>query len=512
MPPNILANAIGRVFLVGSGPGDPGLLTLRAAHTLRNAEVLLYDALASDATIAFAPPDCERIFVGKRGGEHAMPQPEIEALMIRQARAGKRVVRLKGGDPFIFGRGGEEAQVLHAAGIPFEIVPGISSALAGPAYAGIPVTHREHNTAVTIATGHEDPTKLVSTLNWEKLADPHCTLVFVMAMSNLDAICSRLIAEGLDAATPAAVIQDATRPTQRSIVGTLATLANEAASSGLAAPAIIVVGSVVGTRADVRWFDNQPLFGKRVLITRPTHQGEDFSLALAALGADAIVAPTIRTDPPNDTSAVDRALNELATYAWVVFTSQNGVDAFFEQLKARGRDARALGSVHVACVGTKTAERLKTYGISADFVPKDFIGEALADGLIDATSAEDRILIFCAQDARDVLPQRLAEAARVPEVVAAYKTSLLREDGFAAKLARADIVTFASASAVHGFVHQLGAAAHARAASAGKVVACIGPVTAGTARELGLRVDVVADTFTTHGLLAALEAHITPNA
>ena len=270
----------GKVFLVGAGPGDPGLLTLRAAHALANAEVLLYDALASDPTAAMVPAQCERIFVGKRGGNHALPQAEIEALIVRKAREGKRVVRLKGGDPFVFGRGAEEAQVLRAAGIPFEIIPGISSAIAAPAYAGIPVTHRDHNTAFTVATGHEDPTKPGSTLDWAKLADPHRTLVLLMAMGNLEAIARKLIGHGLSPATPAAVIQDGTRPTQRSVVGTLATIADDARRKGLHAPAIVVIGGVVSVREQVAWFDTGALFGKRVLVTRPAHQAEHFAQAL----------------------------------------------------------------------------------------------------------------------------------------------------------------------------------------------------------------------------------------
>ena len=257
-----------KVFLVGAGPGDPGLLTIRAAEVLKTADVLLYDALAADAIVALAPESCERIYAGKRGGDRAMPQNEIEALTIRKAREGKRVVRLKGGDPFLFGRGGEEAQALHAAGIEFEIVPGISSALAAPAYAGIPVTHRDHNTVLTIVSGHEDPTKERSAIDWSRLADPHQTLVFLMAMGNLRDIAAQLIAHGLPATQPAAVIQDGTRPSQRTATGTLASIADDAKHAGLQAPAVVVVGSVVGLRPEVSWFEKFPLFGKRVLVTR----------------------------------------------------------------------------------------------------------------------------------------------------------------------------------------------------------------------------------------------------
>src|SRR5579871_2392662 len=283
----------GKVYLVGAGPGDPGLLTLRAAEVLRTADVLLYDALASDAVVAFAPPDCERIFVGKRGGEHAIAQIEIEALLIAKARERGRVVRLKGGDPFVFGRGGEEAQALRNAGIAFEIVPGISSALAVPAYAGIPVTHRDHAASFTVFTGREDPAKPASTLDWAKLADPHRTLVALMATANLREIARRLIDGGLRPETPVAVIQDGTRPSQRTACGTLETIADDVARAKIGSPAIVIVGGVVRLRDRLRWFDTGPLFGKRVAITRAGAQSESFARALLQRGAVPIVAPAI---------------------------------------------------------------------------------------------------------------------------------------------------------------------------------------------------------------------------
>ncbi len=498
----------GRVVLVGAGPGDPGLLTLRAAQALGDADVLLYDALASDPIVALVPATCERIYVGKRGGTHEMPQDEIEALMIARARAGKRVVRLKGGDPFVFGRGGEEAQTLHDAGIPFEIVPGISSAIAAPAYAGIPVTHREINPAFTVATGHEDPTKPQSTLDWSKLADPHRTLVLLMAMGNLAQIGARLIECGLSAQTPVAVIQDGTRPTQRTVTGTLSTIAEDVRREGLHAPAIVVVGQVVALREKLRWFDRMPLFGKRVLITRPAHQAQEFARALYARGVEPILASTIAIVPPDDVAAAHRAIDDLAGYRWVVFTSQNGVDAFFDRLAALDSDARYIGATRVAAIGTKTAERLRAFGVRADLVPAAFVSEEIARALLAASHSGDRVLIFRAQEARDVLPQMLEDAGRVPHVVAAYKTIVDVDPELAQKAARADVFTFTSASTVRGFVELLGGTEAARGAARGKLIACIGPITAQAADELGLHVDVVADVFTTDGLLDALEAHL----
>ena len=503
-----MSNQVGKVYLVGAGPGDPGLLTLRAADALRHADVLLYDALASDPTIAMVPATCERIFVGKRGGNHALPQDDIEALIVRKAREGKRVVRLKGGDPFVFGRGAEEAQELRAAGIPFEIVPGISSSIAAPAYAGIPVTHRDYNTAFTVATGHEDPTKDESTLDWAKLADPHRTLVLLMAMGNLEAIATRLIENGLAARTPAAVIQDGTRPTQRTVVGTLATIAHDARREGLHAPAIVVVGEVVGVREQIAWFDAGPLFGKRVLVTRPLHQGEEFAQALYSRGIEPILAPAIEIGPPDDIHAAHRLVDEIATFAWLVFTSQNGVDAFFERVRSLGADARYLGKVKIAAIGSKTAERLARYGVHADLLPAAFIGEEIARGLIEATREGERIAIFRAQDARDVLPQMLREAGRETVVVAAYKTRFAHDEHFASSVERADILTFTSASTVRAFATLLGGTDAARDAARDKIVACIGPIAADAAREIGLHPDVVADVSTTHGLLDALERYV----
>lgn len=499
----------GTVFLIGAGPGDPGLLTLRAAAALQRADVLLYDALASDAIVAMAPPSCERIFVGKRGGNHAMPQDEIEALMLRKAGDGKTVVRLKGGDPFVFGRGGEEAQTLHEAGIPFEIVPGITSAIAAPAYAGIPVTHRDFNTAFTVLTGHEDPTKPSSTIDWAKLADPHRTLVLLMAMGNLESISQRLIEHGLSTDTAVAVIQDGTRPSQRTVVGTLATIADVARTSGLEAPAIVIVGEVVTLRDELRWFDRTPLFGKRILVTRPAHQADQFARALYARGVEPILASTIAIVPPDDVHASHRAIDELSQYSWIVFTSQNGVDAFFDRLGSLDADARYIGKTKVAAIGAKTAERLREHGIRADLVPAAYISEEVGRSLIEATGEGERILIYRAQEARDVLPEMLEDAGRVPTVVAAYKTIFDIDPEFAEKVERADILTFTSASTARGFVELVGGGEKAVAAARGKLVACIGPITAEAAEAAGLHVDVVADVYTTEGLLDALEAHLT---
>ncbi len=498
------------MFLVGAGPGDPGLLTLRAAEVLESAEVLLYDALAGDAIVALAPPACERIYVGKRAGEHAMPQDEIERLTIAKAQGGRRVVRLKGGDPFIFGRGGEEAQALVASGVPFEIVPGVSSSYAAPAYAGIPLTHREYAASFTVATGHEDPGKAVSSLDWAKLADPARTLVLLMATANLREITRELIAHGLAPQTPVAVVQDGTRPSQRTVLGRLDSIADDVAAAEIGAPAVVVIGGVAALRRQLRWFDSGALFGKRVLITRAGEQSGEFARALLARGAQPVLAPVIAIAPVDDTSAAERAFQDLSSYAWLIFTSQNGVDAFFTRLAARQGDARSIGRVKVAAIGERTGARLRTYGVIADLVPAEFISEEIAREVIARSTAGDRILLYRAQEARDVLPQMLQDAGLDVTIVAAYTTLIPPDEDFASKVSEADVLTFTSASTVRGFVTLLGDIAVSQAAS-GKCVACIGPITANAAAQAGLNVDVVAPVHTTAGLLDALEIYYATN-
>src|ERR1700691_1002678 len=333
----------GKVFLVGAGPGDPGLLTIKGKRAIEGADVLVYDYLAAEPIVALAPPDCERIYVGKKAKQHTMEQGDINALLVRLAREGKNVVRLKGGDPFVFGRGGEEAQELHAAGVAFEIVPGVTSGIAAPAYAGIPVTHRDHNTAVTFVTGHEDADKALSTLDWSKLANPGQTLVLYMAMGNLPSIVAELTRHGLSPTTPIAIVREGTKPAQQTLVATLATVVDELARERIAPPAIAIIGDVVRLRDELRWFDRLPLFGKRVLVTRMASGSLEFAARLWEAGAEPILAPLIRIVQPEDTAPIVRAVADAQSYAWIVFSSRNGVDAFWTELQARGRDARAIG-------------------------------------------------------------------------------------------------------------------------------------------------------------------------
>jgi uroporphyrinogen III methyltransferase/synthase len=497
--------AVGKVWLVGAGPGDPGLLTLKGARALAQCDVLVYDYLASNAIVGLAPPDCEKIYVGKKAGAHTLTQDEITQLIVDLGLAGRNVVRLKGGDVFVFARGGEEAQALHAAGVPFEIVPGITSAIAAPAYAGIPITHRDHNTSFSISTGHENPLKGYTSLDYAKLANPSQTIVFLMAMGNLAGIVGELRKHGLPGDKPVAIVREGTKPTQETLVATLDTIVAEVERTKFAAPAIVVIGDVVNEREDIRWFDTGPLFGKRVLVTRPAVQADDFSARLWELGAEPIVAPTIAIGPPDDSAPAYAAIDDVRSYAWVIFTSRNGVDAFFDRLSERGRDARAFADTKVAAIGPKTAEALAAHGLRVDFMPSTFVNEAVADGMLERTASGDRVLLFRAQEARDVVPDALRAAGRVVDDVAGYKTHTIVDPDLAHKAAQADILTFTSSSTVAGFLANV---PDAVALSADKTVACIGPITAATAREAGLRVDVVADAFTVDGLVRALSSAI----
>ncbi len=494
-------NRPGKVWLVGAGPGDPGLLTLKAARALAGCDVLVYDYLASPAIVSMAPASCEKIYVGKKADKHTMPQDEITALIVRLGLEGKKVVRLKGGDVFVFARGGEEATELYEAGVPFEIVPGITSAIAAPAYAGIPVTHRDHNTSFTIATGHEDPTKGYSSLDFAKLANPSQTLVFLMAMGSLAGITAKLREHGVPGDMPVAIVREGTKPTQETLVATLDTIVAEVARTQFKAPAIVVVGNVVRERESIRWFDRNPLFGKRVLITRAVEQSRDLVDRLYEAGAQPVVAPAIAIGPPDDLAAARAAVARFKTYAWIAFTSQNGVAAAFSLLAERGLDARAFGDAKIAAVGRKTAEALARHGIVADFVPERFVADDLAEGLVDRLHSGDRTLLFGAQEMRDTVSATLERAGHALDVVAAYKTSTVVDPNLEAAARESDVWVFASASAVDGFLANVPRAAEL---AAGKTVACIGPVTAAAMRERGVRVDVVPEEFTADGLIDAL--------
>lgn len=504
----------GMVYLVGAGPGDYRLITLKGIECLKRAEVVVYDRLADERILAWAPADAERIYVGKASSHHTMRQEDISALLAAKAQEGKTVVRLKGGDPFVFGRGGEEGLLLEEKGIPFEIVPGVTSAISVPAYAGIPVTHRAVATSFAVVTGHEDPTKGRSNMRWDKLATGVDTLVFLMGVANLPRITQKLIENGRSADTPAAVIRWGTKPEQRVLVTTVGRAAEDVERAGLKPPAIFLVGDVVKLRDRLQWFDRlsqRPLFGRRVLVTRARSQASRLTAALEELGTEVREVPAIRIAPPADGYAViDAAIGTLMDYQWLVFTSANGVSAFFARLAAAGKDARALGYAQVAAIGTATAAKLREYGIRADVVPEEFRAEGVVAALKGKLPPHARVLLPRAEQAREVLPDGLRALGATVDVAPVYRTEAAAADGeaLAAELAAGayDYVTFTSSSTARNLVGILGGSAplaHTRAA-------CIGPVTAETARELGIEPALVAEEYTIAGLTRAIAADAAP--
>jgi len=484
----------GRVHLVGAGPGDPGLMTARALALIARADAILYDRLIPADALVGARADAELVYVGKEGGGPSMPQAEIERLLIAHARAGRTVVRLKGGDPFVFGRGGEEALALRAAGISFEVVPGVTAGVAAPAYAGIPVTHREHASAVALVTGHEDPSKPESALDWSALATFPGTLVLYMGVARLGAIAAALIANGRDPDEPAAVIERGTLPGQRTVVAPLAQLAARVAEAGLGAPAITLVGPVAGLREELRWFEDRPLAGRRVAVTRARAQASELAARLRELGAEVLETPAIRI------VGLPGEVPDLSRYDLVCLTSPNGVRFLFDRLRAAGRDARALAGATVAAIGPGTARALADHGIAADVVPEQFVAEALVAALVDTPVT--RAMIARAQDARDVLPDALRARGAEVDVLALYETiAEPLDDAARGAAASADYVTFTSSSTVRFFLTALGGPDGL--APAARIVS-IGPVTSTTLREHGLEPHIEATRHDIDGLVAAL--------
>jgi uroporphyrinogen III methyltransferase / synthase len=477
------------VYLVGAGPGDPGLITVRGAQVLGGADVVVYDRLSVSSLLDLAPAGAERISVGKSPGHASMEQDDINALLVERGRAGQRVVRLKGGDPFVFARGGEEAAALAAAGVPFEVVPGITSAVAVPAYAGVPVTHRGLSTSFTVVTGHEDPWAATDT-DWEAVARVGGTIIVLMGVATRGAIAQRLMKGGLAPSTPVAAITWGTRAEQHTVRTTLADLRDAKVES----PATIVVGAVAAL--ELGWFERRPLFGRTVAVTRTAAQAGELSSRLRALGADVVEAPAIViTDPADGGAAVRDAVARVASYEWVVFTSANAVSRFVPLL----RDSRSLGAASVAAIGPGTADALRAHHIEPDLVPERFVAEALLDAFPPPPTTGARVLLPRAAVAREVLPEGLRAAGWSVDVVEAYRTQQATvPDHVRARVAGADAITFTSSSTVTGWL-----------AAAGRdalppVVACIGPITAATAREQGIDVVVEASVHTIDGLVDAL--------
>jgi uroporphyrinogen III methyltransferase / synthase len=496
------------IYLVGSGPGDPGLFTIKGVECMREADVVVYDRLAPETLLAYTRPEAERVYVGKRPGDPSMPQEEINALLVKFGRAGKTVVRLKGGDPYVFGRGGEEAYALVEAGLSFEVVPGITSGIAAPAYAGIPVTHRGVSTSVAFVTGHEDPTKGESDVDWAKLAEGAETLVLYMGVGRLAEISAGLISGGRDPRTPVACVRWGTRPEQDTVTGTLADIAERVEEANLKPPAITVVGDVVSLRAEgLDWYERRPLFGRRVVVTRARAQAGELSRELEALGAEVYEFPTIEIKPPEDFGPLDEAIWDLDSFDWVVFTSVNGIEAFAERLGYRGLDLRAVPRrAKVAAIGPATAKKVREVGLRVDVTPGEYKAEALVEALSVESLADKRVLIPRAKVAREVLPEKLREAGAEVVVPPAYEAvpsgeGKERLEGLLDN-GEVDCVTFTASSTVENFVWAFGGDAE-RLLSETRV-ACIGPITARTARGHGLRVDAEADEYTIHGLVSAV--------
>ena len=496
----------GKVYIVGAGPGDPGLITLRGIQCIAEADVVVYDYLANEEFLSRAGKDARMIYVGKKGGDHTLPQGEINQVLVDEARKGNVVARLKGGDPFIFGRGGEEVEVLREAGIAFEVIPGVTSAIAVPAFAGIPLTHRGYTSTVAFVTGHEDPTKEKSDIDWAKLSGIG-TLVFLMGVKNLASIARNLVAGGKSPETPSALIRWGTTPDQETLTGTLADIAAKAKKRGFSPPSILVVGEVVSLRTRLGWFETKPLFGRGVVITRPEEQAAEFARLLSAEGARVILFPTIRIVPPASWEDVDRALGNLESYQWIIFTSANGVKHFFRRLRETGRDVRDLKGIRICTIGPATAAAVEGMGIRVDIVPGEYISEGIVKAFRDVDLEGKRVLLPRAQEARDVIPEGLSKLGASVDAVTVYRTvrSGSRKEELRTLLdaGKVDVITFTSPSTVNNFREIMGGAALPETVR----VACIGPVTAAAAKKNGFAVDIFQEEFTIPGMVESLVDH-----
>ncbi|GAB4249407.1 MAG: uroporphyrinogen-III C-methyltransferase [Thermoleophilia bacterium] len=496
-----------RVFLVGAGPGDPELISLKGVRCLRKADVVLYDRLVDPSLLSYAPEGAELVYVGKRSAQHTVPQDGINRLIVDYALAGKTVVRLKGGDPFIFGRGGEEALALREAGLDYEVVPGVSAGYGVPAYAGIPVTHRGLTSHVTFVTGHEDPTKEEAHIDWDKLASDVGTLVIFMGVKNLPKVVEKLKERGRPGDTPIALIRYGTLPAQRTVTGTLDDIVQKVAAAKLRPPAITVVGDVVALRARLRWFEDRPLFGTKVVVTRPRAQAGPQIQALRDLGADVVAFPTIRTEPVASSPEIAAMLTRLADYRLVIFTSVNGVECFFDRLAETGADARRLHAATVVAVGPKTAAACRRRGVNPDLVPKDYVAEGVLAALAGFPLSGAAVLLPRARAARELLAEALTTAGAEVDDVPLYDTVLEEHDPErVAAVLDADYVTFTSSSSAENFAALLRRAGHGERLAQVRAVS-IGPATTQTVRAEGMNLVLQAQEFTVEGLVAALAAH-----
>ena len=509
------------VYLVGAGPGDPGLITIRGKELLERAEVLIYDYLASKKLLKYVPRDAEFIYAGKRGGvKHTHTQEEINQMLIDRALSGRRVVRLKGGDPFIFGRGGEEIEELAEAGIPFEIVPGVTSATAAATYAGIPITHRQYTSTVAFVTGHEDPSKKDSNIAWDKLATGVGTIVVYMGIKNLKSITEKVIKYGRDPHTPVAVVRWASTSEQRTVVGNLENIAEIVKKNNIKPPSLVIIGEVVNLRDTINWYEKRPLFSKKVVVTRTRDQASELVHLLENYGAECIEYPTIALEPVASYEILDRAVAEIENYNWILFTSINAVDYFFKRLFELGKDVRDLKGPKIAAVGRVTAESLAARGIMADLLPEEFTGDGLAETLIKTDVKGMRVLIPRALKARETLPQSLGSAGAEVTIAPVYQNVLptsstgeqLKDNLHSALQEKSvDMVTFTSSSTVRNFVALLDIDTpdELQKLMSGVAVAAIGPITAKAAENAGLKVDVQPEEFTRPDLVDGIVTYFT---
>jgi uroporphyrinogen III methyltransferase/synthase len=495
------------VYLVGAGPGDPGLITVKGKECIRRADVIIYDYLASPALLSYARECAELIYVGKKGGDHTFSQDEINRLIVEKAKTGAIVTRLKGGDPFIFGRGGEEAEVLFREELSFEVVPGVTSAIAAAAYAGIPLTHRKLASTLAFITGHEDPDKEETGISWSSLATGVGTLVFFMGVKNLLNIVKRLVEHGKSPDTPVALIQWGTTSSQKTTTGTLKTIVEKARIAGIRAPAIIVVGDVVNLRKKLNWFEKRPLLGKRIVVTRARRQASDLVGLLSDLGAECLEYPTIKIVRPPNPRPLKKAIKNLGIYDWIVFTSVNGVIFFFEQLFAAGKDVRALGRMKTAAIGPATAGQLREFGLTSDIVPKTYRAESVVEAFNDEHLKGKKILLPRAAEARPILTEELKKMGAQVDEVPAYETRKITDgtDGLVQLLKdrQIDLITFTSSSTAKNFKALL-PPENFKKLIQGVIIASIGPITTDTAAELGFDIHITADCYTIPGLVEAI--------
>lgn len=497
----------GTVYLIGAGPGDTGLLTQKGIECLSHADVVVYDRLLDTQLLDLVPPEAEKIYVGKSPSRHTMNQSEINRLLIEKATEGKAVVRLKGGDPFVLGRGAEEAKILAVNHIPFQIVPGISSAIAVPAYAGIPVTCRKKSSSFAVITGHEAAGKKGTTVKWDKLATGVDTLVILMGMKNLESIVVDLIKHGRPPHTPVAIIKEGTRAGQRTVTGSLENIVAKVKKYKLSSPAVIVVGEVVTLRKTLRWFDKLPLFGKRILVTRSRHQASALSRLLSELGAEPVELPVIDIQPVEDTEEIDRAIMDLDRYHWLVFTSSNGVEAFFGRLRSLKLDSRHLHGTRIAVIGPATAGALEQQGIAPDYCPPVYTASGLLDGFASMNIERQNFLLPRADIADKELSEGIRRIGGSVKEIAVYRTVVPKDNNSPESTGRLpggiDVITFTSSSTVSNFIALFGK----NAISSETRIACIGPKTEETALKAGLSVDITAGEHTIPGLAAAIEEH-----